>query len=46
MIASPEVENMVILHSGLQTPGFPPPTLVQQLLCDPIVATQRGRLRK
>ncbi len=39
------ITNMVVLHStGIS--GAPPPTIVQQLLLDPILGTQRRRLRK
>ncbi len=40
-----QVDGMVILHSTGIT-GAGPPTLVTQLLIDPVVATQRRRLRK
>ncbi len=40
-----QIDGMVILHStGIS--GAPPPTVVAQLLVDPVVATQRRRLRK
>ncbi len=40
----PAVDEMVILHStGIS--GAPTPTVVTQLLLDPIVSTQRRRLR-
>lgn len=41
----PQVDAMVILHN-LGISGAPPPTPVTQLLIDPVVATQRRRLRK
>jgi hypothetical protein len=40
-----QVDAMVVLHStGIS--GAPPPSVVTQLLLDPVVATQRRRLRK
>jgi hypothetical protein len=39
-----DFDNMVILHS-LGISGAPPPTVVTQMLVDPVAATQRRRLR-
>ncbi len=43
--ASASVAEMVILHSlGISPAG--PPTVVTKITCDPVIATQRRRLRK
>ncbi len=46
VLALPSVLSMVILHDslGISAPGAP--TIVQSLSVDPVIATQRRRLRK
>jgi hypothetical protein len=40
------VTNMVIIHQGPGDVPFLPPTPVTQLICDPLISTQRTRLRR
>jgi hypothetical protein len=46
VLALPSVLSMVILHDslGISAPGAP--TIIQSLSTDPVIATQRRRLRK
>jgi hypothetical protein len=46
VIGEANVTNMVILHQGIGDVPALAPTVVTNLVCDPLISTQRRRLRR
>jgi hypothetical protein len=45
ILASPDFDYMCLFHDSVSTTTIPGPTAISSLSCDPVVATQRRRLR-